>query len=75
MPLKHLKHLKYTLAPCVFSATSTRCLDDWRLVDAELDAAERRTAPVEKATPVEKGAGTVKNATAGRWPGREDVVA
>jgi hypothetical protein len=39
------------------------------LVDAELDAVERRAAPVEKATPVEKEASVVKNAAASRWPG------
>jgi hypothetical protein len=31
IPLKHLKH---TLAICISSATSTCCLDHWRLVDA-----------------------------------------
>jgi hypothetical protein len=42
IPLKHIKHLKYTLATCAFSVASTYCLDEWRLVDAELDAAEWR---------------------------------
>jgi hypothetical protein len=37
IPLKHLKHFKHTLATYVFSATSTCCLDDWRLVGVELD--------------------------------------
>jgi hypothetical protein len=46
-------------------------LDDWRLVDAELDAgveldaAEWRAAPVEKATMVEKGTGALGNARDG----------
>jgi len=40
VPLKHLKHLKYTLATCAFSVASACCLDEWRLVDAELNAAE-----------------------------------
>jgi len=44
-------------------------LDDLRLIDAEgteLDAAERRAAPVEKAASV------VKNTAAGGWPEREE---
>jgi hypothetical protein len=36
---KHLKHLKYTIATCAFSLASACCLDEWRLVDAELDTA------------------------------------
>jgi hypothetical protein len=35
---KHLKHLKHTIATCAFSVASACCLDEWRLVDAELDA-------------------------------------
>jgi hypothetical protein len=75
IPMKHLKHM---LTTCVFSATSTCCLDDWRLVHAELDAgaeldtAEWRASPVEKATPVEKEAGTMENAAAGRCPGGDE---
>jgi len=59
------------LATCVFSATSTCYLDDWRLVDAELDAgveldaAEWHASPVDKATSVEKEAGAVENAATG----------
>jgi hypothetical protein len=59
------------LATCVFNAISTCSLDDWRLVDtkldtdAELDTMERRVAPVEKATPMEKAASAVENAMAG----------
>jgi hypothetical protein len=34
--------MKYTLATFAFSATSTCCLDEWRLVDAELDVVEWR---------------------------------
>ena len=34
------KHLKYTSATCVFSVTSACCLDEWRLIDAALDAAQ-----------------------------------
>jgi len=37
IPLKHPKHLKYTLATCAFSAISPCCLDEWRLIVAELD--------------------------------------
>ena len=33
-----MKHLKHTLATCAFSATSSCCLAESRLVDAELDA-------------------------------------
>jgi hypothetical protein len=33
-----MKHFKHTLATYTFSATSTCCLDEWRLVDAELNA-------------------------------------
>ena len=40
IPLKYLKHLKHTIATCVFSVTSAHCWDEWSLVDAELDAAE-----------------------------------
>ena len=31
-------HLKHTIVTCAFSATSPSYLDEWRLVDAELDA-------------------------------------
>jgi hypothetical protein len=55
-------------ATYVFSATSTCCSDDLRLIDAELDAMERRAAPVEKAALVDKAAGEVENAAAGGWP-------
>jgi hypothetical protein len=34
---KHLKHLKHTITTCAFNVTSPCCLDEWRLVDAELD--------------------------------------
>ena len=37
-PRKHLKHLKHTIATCAFSVAFACCLDEWRLVDAELDA-------------------------------------
>jgi len=47
-------------------------LDDWRLVNVELDVAEWCAAPVEKTTPVEKGADVVENGTTGRWPGGEE---
>ena len=46
--LKHLKHLKHTIATCTFSVASTCCLDEWMLVDAELDANAELFAPVEK---------------------------
>jgi hypothetical protein len=36
--MKHLKHLKYTLATSTFSVTSSYYLGKSRLVDAELDA-------------------------------------
>ena len=36
--------------------------DDWRLIDAELDAVEWRAAPVEKAAPVENVVSAVENA-------------
>jgi hypothetical protein len=62
IPLKHLKH---TLATCVFSITSTCCSDDSRPVDAELDATEWRAALVEKKVDA------AENATAGGWPGGE----
>jgi hypothetical protein len=42
--MKHLKHLKYTLVACAFSATSSCCLSESRLVDAELDATEVTSA-------------------------------
>jgi hypothetical protein len=66
------------LATCVFNTTSTCYLEDWRLIDAELDAdtelnigaeldsTERHAAPMEKTT------GAVENATAGGWPGGEE---
>jgi hypothetical protein len=53
-------------------------LDEWRHVDAELDAGveldvtEWRAAPLEKAALVEKVAGAVESAGAGRWPGGEE---
>jgi len=34
--MKHLKHLKYTLATWVFNEMSSYCLDEWRLVVVEL---------------------------------------
>jgi hypothetical protein len=37
-PRKHLKYLKYTIATCAFNVASACCLDEWRLIDAELDA-------------------------------------
>jgi hypothetical protein len=40
IPLKHLKYLKHTLTTYVFNVAPTCCLDEWRLVNAELDAAE-----------------------------------
>jgi hypothetical protein len=58
--LKHLKHLKHTFATYVFSATSTCFLDDWRLVNTELDVTEWRAALVEKVV------GAVENAVVGR---------
>ena len=67
-----LETYAYTFAICVFSAISTCCLDDWRLVNAELNAAEWCAAPVEKTTPVEKEADVVENGTTGRWPGGEE---
>jgi hypothetical protein len=50
----------------IFSATSTCCWYDWRLVDADLDATERCAASVEKA------ADAVENAMAGGWLGGEE---
>jgi hypothetical protein len=53
-------------------------LDEWRLVDTELDAGTEldvamwRIAMLEKATLVEKTASAVENAMAGRWPGGEE---
>jgi len=44
IPLKHLKHLKYTIATCTFSVASACCLDEWRLVNAELDASAELNA-------------------------------
>jgi hypothetical protein len=44
MLMKHLKHLKYTLIACAFSATSSCCLSKSRLVDVELDATEVTSA-------------------------------
>ena len=38
--MKHLKHLKHKLTKYTFSIASTCCLDEWRLVVAELDAGE-----------------------------------
>jgi hypothetical protein len=49
-------------------------LDKWRHVDAELDAGveldvtEWRATLLEKAAPVEKAAGAVESAAAGKWP-------
>jgi hypothetical protein len=37
IPLKYLKH---TIATYAFSVASVCCLDEWRLVDAELDAVQ-----------------------------------
>jgi hypothetical protein len=43
--MKHLnKTLKHMFATCVFSATSSRCLNELRLVDAELDAGTKLDA-------------------------------
>jgi hypothetical protein len=48
-------------------------LDEWRLVDmklepdAELDAAEWRATPIEKAVLVEKTVGTMESTTASGW--------
>jgi hypothetical protein len=35
---KHLKYLKHTIVTCAFSVASACCLDEWRLIDAELNA-------------------------------------
>ena len=72
MPLKHLKHLKYTLATCVFSATSTCCSDDWRLINAELDASTELDAVEWRLAPVEKAVSAVENVTASGWPSGEE---
>jgi hypothetical protein len=51
--LKHLKHLKHMLAICAFSAMSPCCLDEWRLVVAELDTgAEPWTSAAVRSSPV-----------------------
>jgi hypothetical protein len=41
-------------------------LDEWRLIDAELDVMDWRAAPVEKAT------SAVENTAASGWPGGEE---
>jgi hypothetical protein len=64
--------LKYKLATCVFSVTSTCCLDDWRLVDAELDVGAEHDTANWCATPVEKAAGAVENITLGGWLSGEE---
>jgi hypothetical protein len=56
VPLKHLKHLKRTTATCAFSVASSSYSDEWRLVDAELDAAG-----------VELAGGTKLGRGRGRW--------
>ena len=33
-----MKYLKYTIEICTFSVAFACCLDEWRLVDAEVDA-------------------------------------
>ena len=69
--IKHVQHtsetsktLKTYACNICFQRNIYLLLDDWRLIDAELDASQ--VAPVEKATPVEKEAGVVENAVAGR---------
>ena len=53
-------------------------MDDWRLDHAELDTGAElnvmkwRTTPVEKATSIEKEAGAMEYAAAGRWHGGEE---
>jgi hypothetical protein len=36
----HLKHLKHTIITYTFSVASACCFDEWRLIDADLDAVE-----------------------------------
>jgi hypothetical protein len=43
-----MKHLKHTIKICAFSIALTCCLDEWRLVDAELDPDAELAAPAEK---------------------------
>jgi hypothetical protein len=47
-------------------------LDEWRLVDTELDAGTELDVTMWRVALVEKAAGAVENATAGRWPSREE---
>ena len=68
--------MKHMLATCFFSATSTCCLDDWRLVDAVLDVGAELNVVEWRAALVEMAAGAVENAVAGRWPsGKEGLRA
>jgi hypothetical protein len=65
IPLKHLKHLKHIIATYAFSVASACCLDEWRLVDAKLDAGAE-VADVELVGGVDLGRGKSRRMERGR---------
>jgi hypothetical protein len=48
-------------------------LDEWRLVEVELNGGVELDAAEWRAAPVEKVASAVESAVMGRWPGGEEV--
>jgi hypothetical protein len=67
---KHLNHLKHTIATCAFQRASTCYLDEWRLVNAGLDAGTeimKGDASPERAS--ERLAGRACRARCGRAAG------
>jgi hypothetical protein len=55
-----------------FYATPTSCLDDWKLIDVELDAGVELDATEWRTALVDKVACVVENAATGGWPGGEE---
>jgi hypothetical protein len=47
-------------------------LDEWKLVDTELDAGTKLDVAMWRVALVEKAAGAVENATTGGWRGGEE---
>jgi hypothetical protein len=74
IPLKHLKHLKQTLATCAFKCK--HLLAAWTKMEARRRGAQRRRGArcygVARRSPVwsSSAAGTSAGITAGRWPAR-----
>jgi hypothetical protein len=48
-------------------------LDEWRLVEVELDGGAELDVAEWRVAPVEKAASAVESAAVGRWPGGEEV--